>query len=146
MLNRQHGSILLESLIAAAIFSFGILALMGMQAASIRQSSEARYRNEAALLASQIISQIQVDQTNLAAYGGGSDAGAAPKNTWMEQIRQTLPNGGGSIQIIDTVASPRTVNVTITWQSPGETQSHRYLASSRIMPACYDPATQSTAC
>ena len=50
----QSGVMLLEALIAILIFSLGILALIGLQATAISQSTDARYRSEAALLANDI--------------------------------------------------------------------------------------------
>ena len=42
---------LIEALIGILIFSIGILALIGMQAAAIRNTADARYRSEASFLA-----------------------------------------------------------------------------------------------
>ena len=53
-LRHQKGSYLLESLIAILIFSFGILGLIGLLSSSIRITNDARYRAEAANLASAI--------------------------------------------------------------------------------------------
>ena len=49
--SRQRGSYLLESLIAVVLFSFGVLALVGTLANSVRATNDARYRSEAANLA-----------------------------------------------------------------------------------------------
>ena len=49
--SREGGFSLIEGLVAILIFSFGILALVSMQATSIQQSSGAKYRSEASLLA-----------------------------------------------------------------------------------------------
>jgi type IV pilus assembly protein PilV len=139
MLNDQKGFILLEALVAVAIFAFGFLALMGMQAASIKQATQAKYRNDAAFLANQIISQIMVDQNNFAAYGGAT----ATKTAWQTQVGATLPNGTGTV---DVVAAERTVNVTVKWHAANESVDHQYVTSSQIMTPCYDPATLSTVC
>lgn len=139
MLNGQKGFILLEALVAVAIFAFGFLALMGMEAASIKQATQAKYRNDAAFLANQVISQIMVDQNNFAAYGGTT----ATKTAWQAQVAAALPNGVGTI---DIVTAARTVNVTVTWHTANETVDHQYLTSSQIMTPCYDPATLSTVC
>lgn len=146
MLRAQQGSILLEALIAVAIFAFGFLALMGMQAAAIKNATQAKYRNDAALLASQIIGQMSVDPINFAAYGGGAAAGVPAKAQWLADVAAALPNGLGSIVTVDTVASPRTATITITWQAPNETAAHRHVAATRIMTSCYDPATASMTC
>ncbi len=58
----QQGVILLEALIGILIFSLGVLALVAMQAVSVSNVSNARYRTEAAFLANEIISEIWVDR------------------------------------------------------------------------------------
>ena len=75
MKKTQSGVALLEALVGILIFSIGILALMGLQAQSIRNTVEAKYRNEAAYLANQIIGQMWVDRANLSTYdtGGGAN-------------------------------------------------------------------------
>ena len=119
MRKTQSGVALLEALVGILIFSIGILALMGLQAQSIRNTVEAKYRNEAAYLANQIIGQMWVDRANLAAYNTG--AGANPNMTaWRTQVANTLPRvvaGGANSPTI--VVAGNQVTVTIFWQLPG---------------------------
>ena len=58
----QGGVMLLEAMIGILIFSLGVLALVAMQAVSISNVSNARYRSEAAFLANEILSQAWVDR------------------------------------------------------------------------------------
>lgn len=134
MLKKQTGSILIEGLIAILLFSIGILALIGMQSLAIKNASQAKYRNEAGLLASQILSQMMVDQANVAT-GYGDTGGGATRLAWDTQVSKALPNGTGSITYIDTAATPRQVTITLTWQEHDETVNHQYTTSSRIIPA-----------
>ena len=53
----QQGVMLLEALVAILIFTIGIIAVMGMQVASITQVTQAKYRTDARYLANQIIGQ-----------------------------------------------------------------------------------------
>jgi type IV pilus assembly protein PilV len=115
----QSGVALLEALVGILIFSIGILALMGLQAQSIRNTVEAKYRNEAAYLANQIIGQMWVDQANLADYDTVS--GTSPKMTaWRVRVAATLPRvvaaGTNSPEIIVTANQ---VKVRVFWQLPG---------------------------
>ena len=121
---RQNGSLLLEGMIAILIFSFGVIALMGMQAASIKNTSDAKYRVSASLLANRIIGQMWVDRANLASY--------ATPTTWLAQVAAELPNGGGGVTIgtDPNTNSPR-ATVTVTWQLPGQ-QAHQYVAVAEI--------------
>ena len=61
----QDGSALLEALVAILIFSFGVLGLVGILAASVRATNDARYRAEAANLANALILQFSQDRENL---------------------------------------------------------------------------------
>lgn len=125
MRKAQSGVALLEALVGILIFSIGILALMGLQAQSIRNTVEAKYRNEAAYLANQIIGQMWVDRANLAAYDTG--AGANPNMTaWRTQVANTLPRVvvGGTNSPTITVAGNQ-VTVTVFWQLPGSDSVQR---------------------
>ena len=57
----EAGVMLIEALIGILIFSIGILALLGMQGAAIKNTTDARYRSEAAFLATQIVGQMWLD-------------------------------------------------------------------------------------
>jgi type IV pilus assembly protein PilV len=123
----QSGVALLEALVGILIFSIGILALMGLQAQSIRNTVEAKYRNEAAYLANQIIGQMWVDRSNLAAYDTGG--GANPNMVaWETQVANTLPRvvaGGANSPTIDVAGNQ--VTVTIFWQLPGSDSVQRQI-------------------
>jgi len=119
MRKNQSGVALLEALVGILIFSIGILALMGLQAQAIRNTVESKYRNEAAYLANQIIGQMWVDRTNLAAYDTGSGASTNMTN-WRARVAGTLPRvvAGGTNSPTIAVAGNQ-VTVTIFWQMPG---------------------------
>lgn len=127
-MKKQSGVALLEALVGILIFSIGILALMGLQAQSIRNTVEAKYRNEAAYLANQVIGQMWVDRANLAGYDTG--AGANPNMTaWRTQVANTLPrvvDGGANSPTI--VVAGNQVTVTIFWQLPGSDSQLRQLS------------------
>lgn len=118
----QRGIALLEGLIAILIFSMGILAVMGLQAVSIKNSASAKYRTDASFLANQIIGQMWMDHQNLASYGGTY----AAKTSWLTQVGNTLPGGTGTI----AVAGDK-VTVTVKWQAAGE-GGHQYVAVAQI--------------
>ena len=124
----QSGVALLEALVGILIFSIGILALMGLQAQSIRNTVEAKYRNEAAYLANQIIGQMWVDRANLAAYDTGGGANQNMVN-WRTQVANTLPRvvAGGTNSPTITVAANQ-ATVTVFWQMPGADSVQRQLS------------------
>ena len=78
---KQAGVILIEALVGMLIFLIGVLALMGMQAAAISNTSQAKYRSDASLLAGQIVSQMWSDPNNIPSYSYVS--GGSSSNTFV---------------------------------------------------------------
>jgi len=125
---------LIEALIGILIFSIGILALIGMQGAAIRNTTDARYRSEASFLANQIIGQMWVDRANLSSY---TSAGYTPRDNWATAVAETLPGVTGTrlpTITLGTVAAgtENEVTVTIQWLQPGETQGRTLIMINRI--------------
>lgn len=141
----QQGSTLLEPLIAILIFSVGILALVALQAVSIKNSIDAKYRADAAYLANQIIAQMWLDRPNIdnyAHYQTGSVCaftGSASSNTnvtsWIAQVTNLLPGTASSktqIQVTTPIAGTKQVKVTVCWQNPQETSAHNFVVTAQI--------------
>jgi type IV pilus assembly protein PilV len=115
----QKGAILLESLIAMLIFSMGILALVGLQAAMVSNTSDAKYRSLASHLAQQKLGELWADPTHIAAI--------------TEPVALAeLPNGQYTMS--HTPASGE-VRITITWQAPTDTTVHNITTNARIKGA-----------
>lgn len=129
---KQRGSVLLESLIAILIFSMGILAIVGLQAASIKNTASAKYRTDASMLANQIIGQMWTDdKTNTSLKSNYESANGAKYLTWKTNVQQVLPGVASNAPTIAIDAS-NVATVTIWWQSPGESAPHNYVAIARI--------------
>jgi len=111
----QQGAALLESLIAILLFSMGILALVGLQGAMVKNTSDAKYRAEATFIAQQRLGLIWVG-TSLADYIEADT-----------DISAMLPNGTRTVD----VSAERVVTVTVTWRLPGDVE-HRYSTNARI--------------
>lgn len=120
----EKGSILLEALIAILIFSFGILALVGMQAAAIKSTSEAKYRTDASFLANQIIGQMWAD--NKATLSTQYVPGNANYDNWKAQVQAALPGAGTNPPTI-TFGANNQVTVTVFWQLPNEAAAHQFV-------------------
>lgn len=121
---KEAGFALLESLLAILIFSLGILALVGFQAAAIRQSGEARQRADAAFIANQMESDMWgVDPGNLSGCAGTftASSGTSCAGNWQERLA-ALPNSSAEV-----VVNNSTVTLTITWKMPGETDAHKHI-------------------
>jgi type IV pilus assembly protein PilV len=112
----QQGVVLLESLIAILIFSLGVLGIVGLQASMIKNTSDAKYRSDAAYIAQQRIGQMWADPGNLADY--------LEDDT---DISTLLPSGTRTVELD---ASGQYV-VTVTWQQPGGSE-HNYIAIASI--------------
>ena len=130
---RQQGSALLEALIAILIFSMGILALVGLQAASVKLSSGAQYRTEASLLANQLIGQMWVSdrtpptlQTN---FQGGEGIDGASYTAWAANVAAALPGVSGvaanqpTVKIEPAANTSRLVTIRLFWKLPDEAGS-----------------------
>lgn len=142
----QRGVMLLEALISIAVFSIGVLGLIGLQSAAIKNADEARQRAAAAFYANQIIGSMWADvhtQINLLTYAhNAADAGcgsfpASPSanakvSDWVSAVQKEL-NGatGASLQQI-TVDPSNVVAVTLCWKNPGESAYHFFTSVAQI--------------
>ena len=78
----QKGVVLIEAMIAILLFSIGVLAIVGLQAAMIKNADDSKYRAEAGYIAQKRIAQMWADPANVATY--------VETNTDISQI---LPGG-----------------------------------------------------
>lgn len=133
----QRGFMLIEALIAVVIFSFGLLAIIGLQAVSIKNASEAKYRTEASFLANELIGRIWADRSSVV-------SGYTAPSDWTSRVATALPSGSGTITI---AANPNVkldaefvITVTVKWTSPGG-QQHQFVSVAQINGA--GPMTKS---
>ena len=138
----QAGVMLIEALIGILIFSFGILALLGMQGAAMKNTTDAKYRSEAAFLATQIAGQMWVDDKDkLARYNTADPTPYLPRDRWVTRVTNLLPGiatgtaPAPQIQVgPDPVAGlgDREVRVQVQWLQPGETQVRQVIILNHI--------------
>ena len=102
----QQGVVLVEAMIAILIFSMGVLAIVGLQAAMIKNTADSKYRIDASYIAQQRIGVMWSDPANLATYLEADT-----------DISNLLP--GGRRTVTQPVAGQFTV--TVGWTEPGET-------------------------
>ena len=115
MAKSQQGSVLIEALISVLIFSMGILALVGLQAAMLKNTSDSKFRAEASFIAQQRLGEMWADPDNLGNFVVANEAVLS------------LPNGTRTV----AVDANRIVTVTVGWQAPGM-DAHNYAASTHI--------------
>lgn len=135
---------LLEALIAILIFSLGILAIVGLQAASIKSAGDAKYRSDASLLANQLIGQMWVSdrsattlQTN---FQGASGVGGTAYSAWLGDVAAALPGASSTpptvtITTVNATNVPSSlVTITIFWNAPSEqSKAHKYVTVAQVI-------------
>lgn len=114
---QQKGAILLEALIAILIFSFGILAISGLQGAMVKNTTDSNYRAEASYIVQQYVGRMWTDPNNLASYVGANNAYAA-----------RLP--AGTFNVTQTPGTKR-FQFVVTWTTPGQAQ-HNFTSNASI--------------
>ena len=126
------GVMLIEALVALLIFAFGVLGLVGLQAAMTKAQGTAKFRADAAFLAQQVLGTMWSDAPNIANYGTGGGGGVnacyanARCRAWTDKVSGTLPAGTASVQIAGS-----DVTVAITWTQPNE-GTHTFTTRSAI--------------
>ncbi len=127
---------LLEALIGILIFSLGVLALIAMQAVSVSNVSNARYRTEAAFLANEIISAAWIDRgvnaANVAQYAYPGGAAPAVAN-WVNKVNTLMPQANlypPTVQVnpVAGLANGRQVVVTVRWRAPDAISTSNHVA------------------
>lgn len=140
--NNQRGSFVLEALIAILLFAIGILAIIGLQAASVRNTAGAKYRTDASLLANQVIAQMWVtDKTNAtltACFNGPAASGVCPTAgtmdypTWANSVAQTLPGATGAAAPTISIDANNNATINVFWQAPNDQAQHNYTTVASI--------------
>lgn len=137
----QGGVMLLEALIAILIFSIGILGVVGLQATAVQQSTEARYRSEAAQLADQLIGTMWTSNRNVAAlqtqFNTCGNATCGGYQAWFTRVRGTLPGvvAASPTEPAVNVDGTGIVTITLFWRSPGDSAAeapHRFDVQAQI--------------
>lgn len=112
----QQGVVLLETLIAILIFSMSVLAIVGLQAAMVKNTTEAKFRSDASYIAQQTLGRMWADPVNASINFVAADV----------DISGQIPGG---LRTVEQVAAGQ-YRITITWQTPGEARhSHTLVAA-----------------
>lgn len=114
--SHQKGSVLLEALIAVLIFSFGILAIAGLQGAMMKNTADATFRAEASYIVQQQLGAMLTNPLGL-------------RSNYSMPIAN-LPNGS----LITNALSNGRIQFIVTWQVTGEPM-HQYEAVTSIFTA-----------
>jgi len=125
---------LLEALIGLLIFSVGILAVIGLQALSIKSVADAKFRADAAMLANELIGNVWTNSKSLGTLQTTYNSpGGTYYATWLANVRNELPgvtasSNAPTVTVSQVAAGGLNaiqVAVTVRWQAPGES-AHSY--------------------
>lgn len=129
---RQEGLAVVENLVAILIFSFGILGIVGLLATSMKSSAAAKYRNEASMLANQIVGQMWIaDKSNTALKASFESPGGASFVSWKTSVSNVLPGVDTNAPTV-VIDANNVATVTVRWRAPGEPAAHNYVLIARI--------------
>jgi hypothetical protein len=106
---------------------------------AVKNTTDARYRTEAAYLGNSVLSQIRIDMANIAFYDDSNTGNYGPRTAWRNQVEALLPGvriaSAQRVPEIDIVAGPTyvgdsdppsRVTIIIRWLQPGETEERRF--------------------
>lgn len=134
-LQREKGFTLIEAMIAVVVFSFGLLGVAGVMIVSVKNNHNGYMRSQATFLAHSMIEMMRKNSWSLwnNTYNGtfghpatfvslattcdaGSPCnatGVANRDTqlWANMLLQTLPQGAGTINCVQTGAAP----IAVAW-------------------------------
>jgi type IV pilus assembly protein PilV len=130
-----RGISLIESLVAVAILSFGLIGLMRMQTRMVSAGTEAQQRSSAAQLADELLTLAHVDNGNVACYtlpqAGtcGSPAATARSTDWSNKVAGALPGTVTRSVVWNSATGRLTVNIGWTARDPSDPARQLVVAS-----------------
>jgi type IV pilus assembly protein PilV len=130
----QRGATLIEGLVAITIFSFGILAVLGMMTTHMGTAGDAAYRMEAVQFAESILADMRGSDANtrLTTFSGPSGGDYI---RWADRIKAAnLPLAGVDAEDtpqLDIAIAGSTVTITVLWRAPADRSDtpHKYIAN-----------------
>jgi type IV pilus assembly protein PilV len=130
----QSGVMLVEVMIAVLIFAFGILGIVGLQGAAVKQVTDAKYRSDACFLANQLIGTMWTGDRTAATMQNQFNTGNPAYLTWKGKVLGTLPGVASNPPVV-VVGNDGTTTITIQWLAPNEpagSTPHTYVAVAQI--------------
>ena len=116
---RQRGFMLIETLVAILIFSIGVLSLVGLQATSVRLSSGAKYRSDAALLVNELIGERGRPTASPPTCRPSSTPVPRSTRRGRPPSSAALPTSAASAPSV-VVANDGQITIDIFWKAPNE--------------------------
>lgn len=128
----QGGSVLIEVMVAILIFSFGVLGLVGLQGAMVRNQTDAKFRTDAAFLATEFVGLAATDQVNWSAYvtTPASVCTNARCADWVRKVKNELPDGKATVAYA-AGTSGGAYTITLSWTMPDGTR-HQFVSATSV--------------
>lgn len=131
----QTGILLIEAMVAILIFTIGVIALMGVQAVAMRNTSDSKIRMDAELFADQLLSEMTIDAPMAAGAASvtrltqryASAQNGPGYQRWRDRVTAALPGASVDQPVVTVVdatpvapGSPSMANVTVIvfWRGP----------------------------
>jgi type IV pilus assembly protein PilV len=114
-----RGAALIEAMIGILLFSIGILGLVGLQASMTSAQSAAKYRADAAYLASELLGTMWMNKVNLGVYATTPASPCTDQRCldWVNKVASGLPQGTATVAVTPSTGD---VNLTVGWTAPNE--------------------------
>jgi type IV pilus assembly protein PilV len=143
---RTAGFTMIEILVSLLVMTFGVLALVGLQANAVRLSTDARDRGVATFLADQLLGRLLIADPAVIATvahnpGGtlcspsGSVSTSAVVNDWLAEVSRQLPNAPASDQqVIVRNAAQGDIDVVLCWKRGNDAgeEAHSLTVRNRV--------------
>jgi type IV pilus assembly protein PilV len=127
----QRGMALLECLMALLIFSVGLLGLLGLEARVMNISVDSENRSRAAMLASEVASQMWLNNTVDPLTLAGTPAYVALLARVADQTQGGLP--GGVPAVVPVAGTTNAADITITWQEVSDAPATPSTLTTRVI-------------
>ncbi len=131
---QQHGSTLIEGLLAIVVFSVALVGLLRLLSTTLGDSANAQYRSEASLLASDLVARMWTgDRSPDGLKARFGNAAADEYRDWTQRVQATLPGVSATANVPEVaISDTRDVTITLSWQAPGGTDAHSLVVHTRI--------------
>lgn len=116
-IKKQSGSLLVEALIAVAIFMIGVLGILQLSGVVIKQTAESKYRADASFFAQEAAGRLWADKINIASY---TTTSYGPRLDISNRIASVLPNGTLAITLTPNGTGRTDAQVVVGWRQSGE--------------------------
>ena len=133
----ERGGFLLEALVALLIFSFGLLAMAGLQTRAARHVNEAQYREEAIDLVHATFATMRaMDPASIAARFDAAANGEGWRALMSGAKRLPGVTDGVNVPTLTISDGPsagsRRISLSVFWQAPGDSTPHAYEATTVV--------------